>query len=574
MFLFASLLKLKPSQFFLVAICYILLIPLGLSLIVLVPFLIQTLNGTPADVLWESILGDQISAFIAQFLQNTQFANGISLKFQKESLTQYIILIAFLFSLLSFLSDFLLRNYGERIAKDLREKSAIKFLSLSFASAQKHNAGFLSSLMGPLINETQQAFIRLTTSTLKEGLTAIVFVLWLIFLDYRLFVLFILIAIPAFLVLIKTSRVLKRLAKQGIQIQSNLFRDILERMRGWQTIQTYKAIPFEIARFNKLNQDMFHTWRRATRAKALGSPLVEWFAIVAACLVAVIALRRVYSGEITTPILVSFVITLGILGETIRKMTEHLNSAKQGVESYRQVLDFINSDLENREIVNFNATHPQNKTLESIEISNLSVSTPNNITLIENLSGIFEPGSFVTLIGPSGIGKTTFLNVLLGLYKPKNGQIIFDKQSTHESLYLNYASQIGFIPQEPHVFNGTVLENILYPNKITTPTETDLHKAQEALLLSNLKLDLHKDVFGLSGGEQQRLMFARIFYNKPKLIVIDEGTSALDAQNENTILQTLKTTLNSSIIFMVSHRKSVKKFATNIIDFARLSKSI
>lgn len=569
MFIFLPFIKLKPIRFSLISLGFILRIPLILVLLVLVPFIVQTLNGQPADITWAQLLGNELAKHISHWLSNTEFASGISLSFQKHGLVQFIIACACLSALLSFLNEYFLRDYGERIGKKLRQDISTKFFTLPFTSALKLDAGFLASMIGSDAKEVQQTFVRLTTSLLNDGLIAIVFIVWLMLLDYQLFILFMTILIPASLILGKTGKVLKKLSKQGLQFESELLSTLLERMRGWQTIQLHKAIPFEIKYFNLTNNNIFHTWRRATRAKALGAPLIEWFGIIAALLVSVIALRRVYNSELTSAILIGFMVTVGLLADKLSRITDQINGAKKGGESLRRILNFLKVDLGQREVVNFDLAHKKTEIISSIEFSNLSITNTEQTILVENLSGLFKSGSFALLIGPSGIGKTTFLNVLLGLYPPSTGKIFINNRQINEKEYLHFSSQIGLIPQDPHIFHGSLMDNIFYPQKIENPTYLEIQYAQNALTLANLNLDLKASVTGLSGGEKQRLMFARIFFNKPRLIIIDEGTSALDVPNEIKILQTLRTTLSESIIFMVSHRSTAKRFATDIIDLSK-----
>lgn len=569
MFIFLPFIKIKPMQFFLIALGMLLRVPLILILLVLVPFLVQTLNAQPADITWTQLLGEELAKTISPWCANTIFSSGIPLTFQKHGLTQLIIACAFLSSFLSFLNEYSLRNYGEKIAKKLRTDIFIKFLSLPFTAALKLDAGFLASMVGTDTKETQQTFTRLTTSFFNDAIIAIVFIVWLVLLDYQLFILFMTILIPAALILTKTGKVLKKLSKQGLQFETELLSTLLERMRGWQTIQIYKAVPFEIKHFNSINQNIFNTWRRATRAKALSGPLIEWFGIIAGLLVAVMALRRVYNGELTSAVLVGFIITIGLLADKLNRMTDQINSAKKGIESLRRILTFLTVDLGQRTIVNFELAHKKSELLSSIEFVDLSITNTERTILVENLFGLFKSGAFVLLIGPSGIGKTTFLNVLLGLYPPSVGKIFINNRPVNEKEYLHFSAQIGLISQDPHIFYGSLLDNIFYPQKIENPTYLELQQAQNALILANLNLDLTTSVSRLSGGEKQRLMFARIFFNKPRLVIIDEGTSALDVENEIKILQTLCATLSESIIFMVSHRSTAKQFATHVIDLSK-----
>src|SRR5436190_9814391 len=132
MFIFAPFLKLKPLQCFMIFMTIVLMIPVSLILLILVSFLIQSLNSTPADVSWTTLFGTNIASWIAPWFSGTQFANGIPLSFQKSQLSALVAGLALLYGVLSFYNDRLLRDYGECIAKELRLRIFTKYLSLSF----------------------------------------------------------------------------------------------------------------------------------------------------------------------------------------------------------------------------------------------------------------------------------------------------------------------------------------------------------------------------------------------------------------------------------------------------------
>ncbi len=557
--------KLWPGKFFIISILIFTMIPFSLGLLVLLPYFIQAINSAPVDLSWSKLLGSQIALWIAPLVEDTSFENGISLRFQKEWFVFILIFISFTYAVLNYYSDSMLRDYGEKIAKKYRSAIAKKYLSLTYKSATNVDAGLLASMVGEDIREAQQSFTRLVSSLLKDGLASLIFVAWLILLDYRLFILFLAILIPAAIVLRITNKTLKRLSKQGLQFESELLSGLLERMRGWQTIQIFKAIQLEIFNFNKINSKIYHVWRRATRARALGTPLVEWLGIIAGAFIVITALRRISDGVLSSQILTGFMVTVGFLSDKINRMTSQLNTTRKGTEALHRIQNFLSTNFETSPS-SFEIPPRGNANFESFEFKNLSIGNSADIVLAEKINLKLTAGSLVAIVGPSGVGKSTLIRTLLGVQKPISGSILIDGIEIDENKFQQLSSSIGFIPQEPFLFTGSIFENIVYPKNIIAPTEEQLNSAKQALELANLNKNLFESITGLSGGEKQRLMFSRIFFHNPKLIIIDEGTSALDLINELKIIENLKNFAQHSITFIVAHRPLIKKYATNVLD--------
>lgn len=574
--------KLWPGSFLLITIFIILMIPFSLIQLLLLPYFIQAINSTPTNLSWSKFLGTQAANWISPFVDGTIFENGFSLSFQKEWFMPILIFVSLVYGIFNYLSDSMLRDYGEKIAKRYRSDIAKKYLSLSYKSATNIEAGLLASMVGEDIREAQQSFTRLVSSLLKDGLSSLIFIAWLLVLDYRLFVLFLAILIPAAIVLRVTGKTLKRLSKQGLQFESELLSGLLERMRGWQTIQVYKAIKFEIFNFNKINNKIYHVWRRATRARALGTPLVEWLGIIAGAFIIITALRRISDGLLSSQILTAFMVTVGFLSDKINRMSSQLNTTRKGTDALHRIKKFLSnnsfsslsspSSTGGSNNISLDSRFRGNDSLdvESVLIKNFklqNVSIGNNEQIIvENINLDVNAGDLIVIIGPSGIGKSTLIRTLLGVQKPLAGSILLDGNEIDENKYQELSSVIGFIPQEPFLFTGSLFENITYPIKILNPEEEHLNQARKALTLANLDKDMFEDITGLSGGEKQRLMFARIFFHSPKFIIIDEGTSALDLSNEQKIIENLKDFAKNSITFIVAHRPLIKSYATHILD--------
>lgn len=567
--------RLWPSQFSIFVIAVFISIPLSFCLLSITSVIIQTIHTVPTDITWQKLLGEQLSVWITPIIEGTRFESAIPLSFQQNWFTFIFLALAASYGFLNFYSDYVLRHLGEKLAKKLRSDIAKKYFSLNYISANSVDTGLLSSMVGEDIREAQQTFTRLISSLLKDGLTSIIFLAWLIILDLQLFILFLTVLIPAAIVLRVTGKTLKRLSRQGLQFESDLLSGLLERMRGWQTIQVHKAIPFEIIKFNKINDKIYHVWRRATRAKSLGSPLVEWLGIIAGAFIIIAALRRISDGSLNSNIFINFMLTIALLSDKINRMSSQLNSTRKGTDALHRIRSFLLNDLQKREdysVQKIIMTEEKHK-IENIEFNNLAIGNEASNYLVDNINMALSKGSLLAIIGPSGVGKSTFIRTVLGIQTPLNGKLLINHKIANEELFQSLAHDICFIPQEPFLFSGTIFENIVYPEKIKAPKESELDLASKALSLSQLDKDLSSNINGLSGGEKQRLMFARIFYRKPSLIIIDEGTSALDLGNELKIIENLKIHVTNSITLVIAHRPAIKEYATGILDFSKTKPS-
>jgi ABC-type multidrug transport system fused ATPase/permease subunit len=560
--------KIWPFQFFKITISIFIMVPFSLALLVLLPYFIQTIQSGPSFLTWNQFLGNQFSIWLIPFVKGTILEKGISIELQKQWFALLLLGVSFCYGFFNYISDSMLRDYGERIAKKYRSAITKKYLSLTFKEASQVDAGLLSAMVGEDMREAQQSFTRLMSSILKDGFTSVIFILWLLLLDYQLFVLFVAILIPAAIVLRITGKTLKKLSRQGLQFESDLLNGLLERMRGWQTIQVFKAVDFEIKNFNKINDKIYHVWRRATRARSLGSPLVEWLGIMAGAFILITALRRIDDGLLSSQILTGFMVTVGFLSDKINRMSSQLNTTRKGTDALHRILKFISTPAPQRTDKKNHAQSKINASLEDFELKNLSIGNSNSQVIAKNINFKAKKGSLVAIIGPSGVGKSTLIRTLLGVQKQHEGFLLLNNKEMNEELFESIASEIGFIPQDPFLFTGTIYENILYPKRNKAFDNETKNKALNSLKLAQLDKQLEENINGLSGGEKQRLMFARIFFHNPKLIIIDEGTSALDIQNEQKIIENLKATGIDSVTFIVSHRPLVLNYATHTIDLS------
>lgn len=233
-----------------------------------------------------------------------------------------------------------------------------------------------------------------------------------------------------------------------------------------------------------------------------------------------------------------------------------------------RMFEFVQLPTEkSADLKNFNSIN-----LKKIELSNISFRFPGSNILLNNINICLEKGRVVSLIGESGCGKSTLVNIIIGFYEPEGGKIIFNGNIDSQVLINeNRRSSIGIIPQEIHIFNGTILQNLL-------PEYSDQKMKELESMIVEYRLESFFDSFpcgletivgeegiNLSGGQKQILAFIRALYSRPDFLLIDEGTSNMDHKTEKLILDLVLKTKNQMGIFMISHKKNlIKKISDKI----------
>jgi ATP-binding cassette subfamily B protein len=191
---------------------------------------------------------------------------------------------------------------------------------------------------------------------------------------------------------------------------------------------------------------------------------------------------------------------------------------------------------------------------------------------IDDISFTVKTGESIAFVGPSGSGKTTLMKLLVGLYRPQEGNIYYNGIDENGIDFNDLRNQIGFVTQDTQLFSGTIKENLLFVNPMATDEELTeaLHKASCQNLLQRAEKGLDTMIgeggLKLSGGEKQRLSIARALLRKPKLLIFDEATSALDSLTEEEISKTIRqvTTTQEQITILIAHRLSTIMYADRI----------
>ncbi len=543
---------------------------LGLS--VILGQSIRQLQSPTADLDWRSLLGDHVARWLLPIVRNTVFESGVPAHIQLVFLPPALLIVGFLYVAIKASTEYLSERFSESVALRTRVDIMTHFFRLPFDAASHVPPSQISTLVGTDVQEIKLGVRRLSGLVPGNALQSITLLAWLVVLDTKLFALFVAVLAPSAIAIRYLSKTLKRLAKEGLHLQSEVLGLFLERVRGWETIRVFRSIPAELTRFRDKNMALFKRLRRTARASGIGAPTVEWFATIAGAVVLVLALRRLAIDELSSSVLTCFLVAMGQLSGTLQSLTRHYASLKRARASMDRVVGFLQLGDPQTQAINAPAPSPNTKEplgpIDSIELENISVhDAASNRILVGHLNLRLKKGDFCVIMGPSGSGKSTLLRVLAGLQQPATGVLKINGIVPDSGVWHHCSRELSFLAQEPFLTHGDLADNLLFPQP-ASPSKTlpqAQTRIQECLTLAALHKPHTTMVSELSGGEKQRLALARAVYRGSSLWFMDESTSALDAASEAKFLETLADLAKEHIVVFVTHRQAVAARATQSI---------
>ena len=517
----------------------------------------------------DELLGAQLSFVIKFFFTLDVIAKNTLL----EYLFFFLIFFALVKALTSVIQAFLWEVIGEKVAFDLR----VKFFSLYVLShphmkTQFEESGFektIATLVTTDVKFFRDYLVNVWGGVSRELIQVLGLSLGLVFLSPVLFFSFVFCLLPVFYFLKKVGKKLSRRSSEAIDRYSLLSEWLQERFLGLETIKARRTEVYEIKKMKKLNQELFDKHYKLAYTESRTGPLLEMAAVCALIVVLFVALSLIQKELITSSVAFSFFAVIAILSQSINKLSRYFNRNKASIGSKQRIFKYLKLFEESHtKIYSPPLILKTSNTEELFVCQELSFFYKNRFASgVKNFSYSFLRGKFYCLTGPSGCGKSTLLKCLLGLLPLHKGKIYYD----HNLLPLQ---KIAYISQKISLPPLSLAECVSYPEETF-----DEEKLVSALKKVNLydSIQFLDNVFntilgdeistGFSGGQNQKLLLARLFYHTYPLILIDEGTASLDSVSENKFCQNLlelaKKT-KTTVVF-VSHSQTVMQYADDLI---------
>ena len=483
-----------------------------------------------------------------------------------------IIIIFFIRGVCFYGQNYLMSYVGERVIIDIRSAVYEKLQRLSVSFYDKNKTGTIMSYVTNDVSALQAAMVQNTIDMITEGSVLIGSITAMVYLDWKL-TLFTFCTFPFVLWLMDFFG--KRIRKSGRRIQectADITSILQETVSSARVIKSFVREDYEIERFCNQNFANFRANMKNAQLMALLTPVIEFVAAIGVTAIIWYGGHGVINGDLTAGSLVAFLVYAVNISNPVKRLTRVVGSIQKALAAAQRVFDVLDMKEEIAEIPGAKAL-PQIE--GSVEFKDVSFAYDKGEPVLNSVSFKAEPGEVIAIVGPSGAGKSTIANLLPRFYDTTSGSISIDGNNIAEVKVASLREQVGIVPQETVLFNGSLYDNILYGRLEATREEVEA--AAKAANAHNFIMEFPNGYetrlgdrgLNLSGGQRQRIAIARAILKNPRVLVLDEATSALDTESERIVQEALDRLMVGRTSFVIAHRLSTIKNADKILVLQR-----
>lgn len=474
----------------------------------------------------------------------------------------------------TFLQEFFISRLSLSIIRDVKNRIYEKLLGLSLSFYSENKAGNLVSRITYDAGVIQNSIAEGLKDLIFEGIQLLVLFFWLYFIlvNFKippslLLITFILVPLVIFPV-VKIGRRLRKISTMAQEKMADINAILFETFSGIRIVKAFSMEDYEVNKFSVENQNFFKIMLKSVKRMIAVSPLTEFITVACAAWIMFVGGRAVVTGGLDPGAFFAFLGCLSQMISPFKRLSKIHAINQQALAAATRIFEIFDTSVAVAE------------TKDSVELDEFKKEIVfenvwfryDNRDILKDINLKVESGEIVALVGPSGVGKTTLVNLIPRFYDPVKGKILFDGVNIKKAVLKSLNRQIGIVTQETILFNDTIKANIAYGST------ADDEKIEEAAKIANahdfiMKLPLGYNTvvgdrgFKLSGGEKQRLAIARAVMKNPPILILDEATSQLDSESEMMVQQAINNLIKGRTAFVIAHRLSTIRNAHRIIVF-------
>ena len=464
---------------------------------------------------------------------------------------------------------YLISYVSYKAVRDIRNELYAKLQSLSLSFYSTHKTGEIISRVTNDVNKLQSAIVDSSISLVYKSLTFLGGIGYLFYLNAQL-TLFLVIMLPAMTYILKIFNTKIRKVSRDVQMKIANVSDVLqETLSAIRVVKSFGREEYEYERFSEQNEANFRAKKKNAQYGAILTPSIEFMASIAFTAILWYGGYQVLQGNMKPSELIAFFTMLLTISSPLKSLTNITATVQKALASAERIFEIIDIDKhiddESEDIIKLNEVNGK------IVYDNVNFSYNHDEKVLKDINLKANPGEIVALVGPSGAGKTTMVDLIPRFYDPDRGKLTLDGHDLKEIDVDNLRDFIGIVPQETILFSGTLADNIAYGD-----LEADMDAIKEAAKAANAhnfivefqdgyQTTVGERGVGLSGGQKQRIAIARAILKNPRILILDEATSALDAESESLVQEALEKLMKNRTTFVIAHRLSTIKNADKII---------
>ncbi|MBL7151325.1 MAG: ABC transporter ATP-binding protein [Candidatus Omnitrophica bacterium] len=510
------------------------------------------------------VIPSKLPEFLANFVDKL---NNTSPATMLNYMAISVLLIFFLKGIFGFLQSYIMSDIGQRVVRDIKSRLYAKLQSLSLDYFTHKRGGEMISRITNDVKLVENAVSYGATDLVYQGFLVVIF-LSMTFLIYFKMAMISIILVPLIaLPIVKVGRILRKLSRQSQEKMADINSLLYETIIGTRIVKAFNMEDYEIKKFDRINQDYYKISMKGIKRLLILSPATEILGCIAGVTVFFWGGREVITGTLSFGVFGLFLGSLLSLIRPFKKLSQVNSLNQQAVaasERIYEVLETYPSVQEGFGAAELRAFHKE-IVFEGVWFSYARQQILKDINLT------VKKGSMLAIVGPSGTGKTTLVDLIPRFYDPQRGRILIDGIDIKKVSLKSLRRQIGIVTQETILFNDSIKANIAYgtPDVSQAAIEEAAVQAHAHDFIKQLSSG-YDTVIGdrgmkLSGGERQRIAIARALLKNPPILLLDEATSQLDTEAERIVQDALDKLIQGRTVFVIAHRLSTVKGAHRIV---------
>jgi subfamily B ATP-binding cassette protein MsbA len=484
----------------------------------------------------------------------------------------YLLLIAVPIALIiravfEFLQSYIMSDVGQKVIRDVRNLIYDKLQSLSLDYFTQKRSGELISRITNDVKLIENAVSYALTDLVYQSFQVICFALLTFFINWRMALISIVVLPLVSVPMIVVGRILRKLSKRSQEKMADINSLLVETFIGVRIVRAFCAEARELDRFKKQNHDYYRIAMKSIKRMLILGNATELIGIAVALFIIFYSGRQVIEGVLSFGAFALFMAALLSLIRPFKKLSQVNSIMQQAVAASSRIYEVLDTSpsIQEKRGAQILAGFKNNIVFEDVRFKYAEQDILNGINLQ------VKKGETLAVVGPSGVGKTTLVDLIPRFYDPKKGRILIDGIDIRDLTLKSLRQQIGIVTQETILFNDTIRNNILYgkPDASQQEIEQAAKQAYAHDFIEYLALG-YDTIIGdrgmkLSGGERQRIAIARALLKNAPILILDEATSQLDLKSERVVQEALDKLVEGRTVFIVAHRLSTVRNAKTIV---------
>ncbi|HAA9985625.1 TPA_asm: ABC transporter ATP-binding protein [Listeria monocytogenes] len=466
---------------------------------------------------------------------------------------------------------------GQDILKDMRTAIFGHLQKLPFSYFDSRPHGKILIRVVNYINMLSDLLSNGLINLISDILSVIVTLGFMLMIDPVL-TLYSLALIPVLFVIVMVIKTAQRKAYQVLSNkQSNMNAYIYESIAGIKVTQSFSREEENFEIFTEVSNEYRRSWMKAVKIQFLLWPGVQNIAVMTTCLIYFVGIKG-YGVDVSTGTLIAFIGYVGNFWNPVINIGNFYNSLITATTYLERIFETMDVEPDIKDVPNAKKMPP---IVGNVDFKDVYFRYEEGVDILKGINFHVDAGESIALVGPTGAGKTTIINLLSRFYNINSGEILVDGENVEEVTLRSLRSQMGVMLQDTFIFSGTIIENIRY-GKLDA-TEEEIIAAAKVVrahdFISGLKDGYYTEVkergSTLSAGQRQLISFARALLADPKILILDEATSSIDTQTEILLQEGLERLLEGRTSFIIAHRLSTIKNSSRIfyIDNGRIQEA-